>query len=153
MISALPVTAASGSPPPRLLAVTIRSGSMSSCSIANILPVRAKPVCTSSAMKTMPCVRGKKAALALPRLRDEGRHRFSRHHALEGFFKKRGGLAVRHAVDVARERLEAGLVWMRLAGEREREQRAPVEGVFETDHRRPASVSARDLDGVLDLRS
>src|ERR1022692_699461 len=57
MISALPVTAASGSPPPRLLAVTIRSGSMSSCSIANILPVRPKPVCTSSAMKRMPCLR------------------------------------------------------------------------------------------------
>ena len=52
MISARPVTPASGSPSAMPLAVTIRSGSMPSCSHANIAPVRAKPVCTSSAMNT-----------------------------------------------------------------------------------------------------
>ena len=33
----------------------IRSGSTPECSIANILPVRPKPVCTSSATSTIPC--------------------------------------------------------------------------------------------------
>ncbi len=36
------------------LAVTITSGTMPNCSDANMVPVRAKPVCTSSAMKTTP---------------------------------------------------------------------------------------------------
>jgi hypothetical protein len=89
------------------------------------------------------------AALALHRLHDQGGHRFSRHYALESIFKVRGGLAIRHAVNVARERLEAGLVRMCLAGQRERQQGAPVESVFETDHRRAPRVGARDLDGIL----
>ncbi len=54
MISARPVTAASGSPPAMPLAVVMRSGTTPSCSQANRSPVRAKPVCTSSAMNTMP---------------------------------------------------------------------------------------------------
>ena len=37
------------------LAMQITSGWTPHCSMANILPVRPKPVCTSSAMKTMPC--------------------------------------------------------------------------------------------------
>ena len=52
MISARPVTADSGRPSAMPLAVTIRSGSMPSSSQANIAPVRANPVCTSSAMNT-----------------------------------------------------------------------------------------------------
>ena len=65
-------------------AVTIRSGTMPNCSEANMVPVRAKPVCTSSAMKTTPFARGPvgergqeavgrddEAALALDRLDDE----------------------------------------------------------------------------------
>ena len=55
MISALPVTADSGRPAARLLALTSRSGTTLKCCIANILPVRPKPVCTSSAIITMPC--------------------------------------------------------------------------------------------------
>ena len=54
MISARPVTAASGNPPAMPFAVVTMSGTMPSCSDANILPVRAKPACTSSATKTMP---------------------------------------------------------------------------------------------------
>ena len=54
MISARAVTPAIGSPPPKPLAVVTMSGTTPSCSIANMLPVRAKPVWTSSAMKTMP---------------------------------------------------------------------------------------------------
>src|SRR6266404_5218327 len=57
MISARPVTAAMGMPPPRDFAMVIKSGSMPKCSEANHLPVRAKPDCTSSAMKRMPCLR------------------------------------------------------------------------------------------------
>ena len=54
MSSARPVTAASGNPPAMPLAVVIMSGTMPSCSLANIAPVRANPVWTSSAMNTMP---------------------------------------------------------------------------------------------------
>src|SRR5216684_168989 len=57
MISARPVTAAMGMPPPRDFAMVMRSGSMPKCSEANHFPVRAKPDCTSSAMKRMPCLR------------------------------------------------------------------------------------------------
>ena len=57
MISARPVTAASGSPPAIPLAVVMRSGTIPNRSLANIAPVRAKPVCTSSAMKTTPFAR------------------------------------------------------------------------------------------------
>ena len=39
---------------------------------------------------------------------------------------------------------------MRLRGEREREERAPVEPALEADHGRPARVAARELDRVLD---
>ena len=84
MISARPVTAASGRPPAMPLAVVIRSGTTPSCSQANIAPVRAKPVWISSAMKTTPLAaapvgeRGEEArrghdeaALALDRLDDD----------------------------------------------------------------------------------
>ncbi len=63
----------------------MRSGTTPACSIANILPVRAKPVWISSAMNSMPCcshsffnflqefVGGDvEAALALHRLDDDG---------------------------------------------------------------------------------
>ena len=43
MISARPVTAAMGMPPPSDFAIVMRSGSMPKCSEANHLPVRAKP--------------------------------------------------------------------------------------------------------------
>lgn len=54
MISARPVTAASGRPPAMPLAVVIRSGTMPSSSHANHWPVRQKPDWISSATKTMP---------------------------------------------------------------------------------------------------
>ena len=86
MISALPVTADSGTPAARLLAMVIRSGTTPKCSIANILPVRPKPVWISSAISTMPCsshsARSQlhglgldhvEAAFALHRLEDDGR--------------------------------------------------------------------------------
>ena len=47
--SAFPVTAASGSPPPRVFPETSRSGSTSKCEIAQTGPVRPHPDCTSSA--------------------------------------------------------------------------------------------------------
>ncbi|CAB4842151.1 unannotated protein [freshwater metagenome] len=54
MMSARPVTAARGRPPAIPFAVAIKSGTTPSSSLANITPVRAKPVWTSSAIKTMP---------------------------------------------------------------------------------------------------
>ena len=61
MISARPVTADSGMPPASALAVVIRSGTSPSCSLANMAPVRPKPVWISSAMNTMPCLRANSA--------------------------------------------------------------------------------------------
>src|SRR5207245_783029 len=52
-----PVTAAIGMPPPSDFDVVIKSGSIPKCSDANHLPVRAIPDWTSSAIKTIPCMR------------------------------------------------------------------------------------------------
>ena len=54
MTSARPVTAASGNPPPMPFAVVTRSGTTPSSSHAKRWPVRAKPDCTSSAIKRIP---------------------------------------------------------------------------------------------------
>ena len=54
-ISARPSTPEIGTPAAIDLATAIRSGSTPKCSIANILPVRPMPDCTSSAISTMPC--------------------------------------------------------------------------------------------------
>jgi len=56
MISALPMTPDSGTPPATLLAMVIRSGSTPLCSMANMRPVRPKPDWISSAISTMPWV-------------------------------------------------------------------------------------------------
>ena len=57
MISARPVIADSGRPPAMPLAVAMMSGTTPSSSQANMAPVRANPVCTSSAMNTTPLTR------------------------------------------------------------------------------------------------
>jgi hypothetical protein len=54
------------------------------------------------------------------------------------------------AVDLGSERAEAVAVRRGLGGEREREQRAPVEAGIERQHRGPPGGAARDLDRVLD---
>jgi hypothetical protein len=59
-------------------------------------------------------------------------------------------LRERDAVDVRRERAEAGLVRMGLGREGQRQQRASVEAALECDHRRSLRVRASELDGVLD---
>ena len=106
------------------------------------------------------------APFAEHRLDDDRGHRFRRHHALEGVLQVlRAGrrapgilqaigaavaIGVGNPVDVAGERLEPRLVRMRLAGQRHGQQRPPVKGVLEADHRGPLGVRAGDLDGVLD---
>ena len=66
--------------------------------------------------------------------------------------RERAAVAIRerHAPDVAGERAVSGLVGMHLAGEREREQRAAVEAVFDAHHAGTSGGVARDLDRVLD---
>ena len=84
MIAALPTTPDSGKPPASDFAMVMMSGSTPEFSMPNILPVRAKPVCTSSAMSRIPCWsqilrsafekfgrRGMETALALHRLDDD----------------------------------------------------------------------------------
>ena len=56
----------------------------------------------------------------------------------------------RRAVDLGRERPEALLVGLDLAGQRHRHQRAAVEAAVEGDDRRAAGRGAGDLDRVLD---
>ncbi len=172
MIGARPRTPESGSPAAIDFATVIRSGSTSYCSIAKNVPVRAKPVCTSSTIRTIPLssqIRRtpamnsdgarNEAAFALDRLEHDRGDRFGRHlgheHALERRQRGRGvGAAVvlgkGNAVDLGRERAEPCLVRMRLRGQRKREQRAAVESSLERDHRGPPRVRPCELDGVLD---
>ena len=56
----------------------------------------------------------------------------------------------RDAVDLGRERAEAGLVRVRLGGHRHRQHRPAVEGSFEADDGLALRVGARELDRVLD---
>src|SRR5205823_15062640 len=56
----------------------------------------------------------------------------------------------RDAVDLRRERAEAGLVRMRLRGQAQREQGASVERPLESDHGGPLREEPRELDRVLD---
>ncbi len=53
--SDFPITAPSGSPPPSALAHVEMSGTMPACSYAAHVPVRQRPLCTSSAINRMPC--------------------------------------------------------------------------------------------------
>ena len=156
------------------------SGTSPKRSQANMAPVRAKPVCTSSAISTMPYLsqvarspaknsgrRNYEAAFAEDRLDDDGGDGLLRNVAakelVEGLRSAVGlatgirlavraaiAVGVRDAIDVAGEGLESGLVGMGLAGQRHAEQGAAMEGVFETHDRRTLGVGARDLHRVLD---
>ena len=55
MISARPVTPASGMPPAMPFAESTMSGSQPNSDDANVAPVREMPDCTSSAIITTPC--------------------------------------------------------------------------------------------------
>src|SRR5258708_6025135 len=93
---------------------------------------------------------------------DHGGDGFGSDGALEGVFEmmREGfgggslfaavGIGERNTVDVAGERLEAGFIGMRLAGQRHGEKRAAMEGVLETDDGGALGVDAGDLDGVFD---
>ena len=56
IISARAVVTPSGRPDAMPLATATTSGSTPKCSIANILPVRPMPDCTSSTISSMPCL-------------------------------------------------------------------------------------------------
>src|SRR5437899_2536260 len=53
-------------------------------------------------------------------------------------------------VNLTRKRREPRFVWVRLAGKRQRQHRAPVKGIFKSNDGRTARVSTGDLDRVLD---
>ncbi len=80
-------------------------------------------------------------ALALHRFKHDGRHArrldIALEHMVHGPLRlvQRGTFrGERHVVDLGRERTEAGLVGLDLAGERDREQAAAVEGTAKSDH-------------------
>ena len=115
------------------------------------------------------CGRNDESAFAQNRLGNHGRDIFRCDHALESVFQvaraeqiarrilQRIGAAiavrVRNAVNIAGERREAGLIRMRLAGQRQRHHGAAVKGVFEGDDAGASGVRARDLYRVLDRLS
>ena len=155
MISALPVTADSGTPPATLLAMVIRSGSTPACSIANMRPVRPKPDWISSAIKhdamgvtqraQAPQQLGRRrieAAFAEHRLDDDRRHPRRVDVGLEQLLERAQRILDRHAVvghregqvvDLRQHRPEAGLVRLHLAGEADAGERASVEAARERD--------------------
>ena len=171
MMVARPVTPESGKPPPKPFATVMRSGATPECSIENILPVRAMPPCTSSAISTMPCSshmrrsarRNSNGATLKPPSPctgsiDDGGDRLRIDVAVEQAVEIGERLLGRDAaiglrefgvIDLGRKRPEAPLVRHDLAGERHGHERAPVKAAGECDHRRPLGVVARDLDGVL----
>ena len=144
---------------------------MPACSIAHIFPVRPKPVCTSSTTRTIPALVAE-LAHALEELRRRDHEPALAEHGLDddgGHFKgnlreeralKRGqsghhvrpvmGVRERDAVDLGRERAEAGLVRVRLGGHRHRQHRPAVEGSFEADAGLALRVGAGELDRVPD---
>src|SRR6266849_7765536 len=63
----------------------------------------------------------------------------------------RAAIAIRvwNPVNIARERSEASLIRMRLAGQGQGHHGAAVKSVFEGNDARPASVRPRNLHGVL----
>ena len=178
MISARPVTAEIGIPPPRPLAEVMRSGTSPSCSQAKIVPVRPKPVWISSAMRTILFAvqnsrsfarnsfgRGKKSAFAQHRLDDHGRDLVRADLIVHEIFEllealarnrrriraRRPAISIRErrAVDFTRERAQAGFV-RGLRRQRHRHVRAAVKSVIKSDDGLAARVRARDLDRVLD---
>ena len=175
MRSARPVTADSGMPPAIPFARVTRSGTTPSCSLANHAPVRAKPVCTSSAMKTTPFSfahatsvgRNPGAGTMNPPSPWMGSMMIAATESAPICFsicviaperrllaREAGLVAVRvgrgHAVHLGRERTEVRLVRHRLRRECHREVGSTVISVVERDHRCPAGCESSDLDCVLD---
>src|SRR5690348_1236636 len=101
------------------------------------------------------------SAFAQHRLRDHGGYVLRVHHALESVFQMmrainaarrvlhriRAAVAVciGNPINVGNERPKTGLVWMRFARQRHRQQSPAVKRILEADHSRPARVGARDF--------
>ena len=164
MISALPTTAESGSPPAIDLATVIRSGSTPWCSIAHIFPGAPEaglhlvddeddPVLVADPPHALHELgrRDDEAALAEDRLHHDRGHALGgdlgHERALERLQRRLDvdpavGVRKRDAVDLRGERAEARLVRVRFRGHRHREEGAAMEGALERDHRRSASCTS-----------
>src|SRR5229473_3045185 len=161
MISARPVTAASGSPPAIPLAVVTRSGTTPSWSEANQSPVRQNPVWISSAMSRMPCSRQNSAS---PGRKPSG-GTMKPPSPWIGSMMTAATLSsptcvwmspvitssafAAHASGPPGERPELVLVRHVLGGQGHGQVGPAVVGVVERDDRRPAGGVPGDLDGVL----
>src|ERR1700733_3007197 len=167
MMVARPVTPDSGKPPPSPLATVMRSGTTPECSMENILPVRAMPPCTSSAIITMPCsshrrrsARRKSAGATLkPPSPCTGSMMtaatdFGSTSPLNSGARSASarpvGMRKFGVIHLGRERSEAALVGHDLAGERHGHERAAVKTAREGDYRAALGVVAGNLDGILD---
>src|SRR5262249_25408296 len=141
----------------------IRSGSTPKCSHAKKRPVRAKPVCTSSATSRMPC---RSQSRRRPSMKSRGATTkppspctgsttiAATDCGATCITNARSSASIlvreRQPVDLRRERSQAVLVGLRLRGERERQVRPSVERALERDHRGAPRREAGELDGVLD---
>ena len=142
---------------------TARSPTSSRCARRRTAP-RPTPTGSRACGRAPAASPGSRAAsrgspLALHRLDDDARDRrrvdVRLEQVLERCDRVVGGdpvvrVRARRAVDLRRERAEAGLVRLHLARHRHREERPAVEGVVEGDDRGATGGPARDLHGVLD---
>ena len=175
MISARPVTPARGRPAAMPLAVATRSGTTSSCSLANQAPVRQKPrlhlvgdeqdaVLGAPGGQMRAGTRGRhdEAALALDRLDEHAGHVAGADLLVDQVEGPVGRIAPlmpagipervghRHPVHLRGERPEPVLVGHVLGGQGHGQVGAAVVGVIEHDDRLAAGGVAGHLDGVLD---
>jgi hypothetical protein len=159
------------------LATHTRSGSTPDCSIANeeragttearldLVGDQHDAVLVAQLAQSAQVCGGRRhePALALDRLDHDGRHRLGgdarREGAAEVVERPCGGVSaarpavlvgVGDAIDLGRERPEAGFVGMLLRCQRHGHVRTAVERSLVGDHRRPARRRLGDLDGVLD---
>ena len=170
-MSALPVTADSGTPPATLFAIDeIRLD-------PGVLDREHAPGATESTLDLVgdqddavavaqapqpPQQLGRRRiepAFAQHRLDDDRCHARRVHIRLEQLLERLQRMLERDAViqhrvgqvvDLRQHRPKAGLVGLHLAGETHARQRAAVEAARERDHGRALGMKARDLDGVLD---
>ena len=144
-------TAPTGTPEPRPLASGITSGSMPAHWCANHLPVRPMPHCTSSSISSQSrssqslrscCRYSTRDGLMPPSPWITSRNTATTFGCVRRALRDRRDVVQRHAHEAFDQRAEAGL-HLRVAGGRQRGDRAAVEGLLVDDDLRRARCPCR----------